>query len=168
MKKSDGLLGLNDKQVLAKRKTHGLNELPSIKRAGPSRVLLRQFSNLLVLILIAAAAIAFALEEYIDAATISLVVVLNAVLGFVQEWKAETALASLRKLLSPQAMVIRNGQEQMIPTRDVVPGDLIVLTPGANVPADANLITAADLSVDESILTGESVSVSKDIQGMAG
>jgi Ca2+-transporting ATPase len=71
MKKSDGLLGLNDKQVLAKRKTHGLNELPSIKRAGPSRVLLRQFSNLLVLILIAAAAIAFALEEYIDAATIS-------------------------------------------------------------------------------------------------
>jgi Ca2+-transporting ATPase len=165
MNKPDGLLGLNDKQVLAARKTHGWNELPSIKRAGQLRVLSRQFSNLLVLILIAAAAIAFALEEYIDAATISLVVVLNAVLGFVQEWKAETALASLRKLLSPKAMVIRNGQEQMIPTRDVVPGDQIVLTPGANVPADASLITAADLSVDESILSGESVPVSKDIQG---
>lgn len=165
MTQPDRHLGLSDKQVLAARQTHGWNELPAVKRAGPFRVFLRQFSNLLVLILIAAAAIAITLEEYIDAATIGLVVVLNAVLGFVQEWKAETALASLRKLLSSQAMVIRNGQEQMVPTRDVVPGDLIVLAPGAKVPADADLITAADLSVDESILTGESVPVSKSLTG---
>mgnify|MGYP003654668636 FL=1 len=107
---------------------------------------------------------ALALGERMDALTIGLVVILNAGLGFVQEWKAETALSALRALLSPQAMVLRDGREQVIAARDIVPGDVLVLAPGARVAADAQIIHSADLTVDESILTGESVPVSKGIE----
>lgn len=154
--------GLTAQEALAARQIHGWNELPVVARSGPFRVWLRQFSSFLVLILIIAAAIALALGERVDAITIGLVVMLNAALGFVQEWKAETALASLRKMLSPQAMVLRDGQEQMIPARDIVPGDILVLAPGAKVAADGVVVRAAELQVDESVLTGESVPVAKD------
>ena len=154
--------GLTTQEALAAQKLHGWNELPVVARSGPLRVWLRQFSSFLVLILIVAAAIALALGEKVDAITIGLVVMLNAALGFVQEWKAETALASLRKMLSPQAMVLRDGQEQMIPARDIVPGDILVLSPGAKVAADGLVVRAAELQVDESVLTGESVPVAKD------
>lgn len=154
--------GLTTQEALAAQKLHGWNELPVVARSGPLRVWLRQFSSFLVLILIVAAAIALALGEKVDAITIGLVVMLNAALGFVQEWKAETALASLRKMLSPQAMVLRDGQEQMIPARDIVPGDILVLAPGAKVAADGIVVRAAELQVDESVLTGESVPVAKD------
>ena len=153
--------GMTAAEVLAARQTYGWNELPMVARAGPLRVLLRQFSSFLVLILIVAAAVAIALGEALDAVTIGLVVLLNAGLGFIQEWKAETALTSLRKLLSPQAMVLRDGQEQMIPARDIVPGDILVLAPGAKVAADAVVIRAAELAIDESVLTGESLPVPK-------
>lgn len=141
-----------------------------MKRTGPWRVLARQFSSFLVVILIVAAAVALALGEQMDAATIGLVVLLNAGLGFVQEWKAETALTALRELMSPQAMVLRDGQEQIIPARDIVPGDILVLDPGAKVVADATLVQSTELAVDESILTGESVAVTKkvDSQVFAG
>jgi Ca2+-transporting ATPase len=154
--------GLTTQEALAAQKLHGWNELPVVARSGPLRVWLRQFSSFLVLILIVAAAIALALGEKVDAITIGLVVMLNAALGFVQEWKAETALASLRKMLSPQAMVLRDGQEQMIPARDIVPGDILVLSPGAKVAADGIVVRATELQVDESVLTGESVPVAKD------
>jgi P-type Ca2+ transporter type 2C len=153
--------GLTTRQVDEARQKHGWNELPAMKQAGPWRVLLRQFSSFLVLILIAAAGVAVALGETMDAGTIGLVVLLNAGLGFVQEWKAENALTALRKLMSPQAMVLRDGQEQIIPAREIVPGDILVLAPGAKVAADALLIRSAELAVDESVLTGESVAVSK-------
>ena len=153
--------GLTAAEVLAARQSYGWNELPAVSQAGPFRVLLRQFSSFLVLILIVAAAVALALGERVDALTIGLVVVLNAGLGFVQEWKAETALASLREMLSPQAMVLRDGQEQMIPARDVVPGDILILAPGAKVVADAMVVQTAELRVDESVLTGESVAIAK-------
>lgn len=156
--------GLTQSQVLKARAAAGWNELPQTKTIGPVRVMVRQFSSFLVVILIIAAAVALALGEMIDAATIGLVVVLNAVLGFVQEWKAETALSSLRKLLSPQAMVLRDGQEQLVPAREIVPGDLLVLTPGAKIAADAVMVRATDLRVDESILTGESMPVSKALE----
>ncbi|WP_298975377.1 HAD-IC family P-type ATPase [uncultured Roseobacter sp.] len=155
--------GLTQDQVLAARQISGWNELPAAASIGPFRVFLRQFSSFLVVILIVAAAVALALGERIDAATIGLVVLLNAILGFVQEWKAETALTSLRKLLSPQAMVVRDGQEQLIPAREIVPGDILVLSPGARVAADAALIRISDLTVDESILTGESMPVTKSL-----
>lgn len=153
--------GLTSAQVENARKTAGWNELPTAKGATRLAVFLRQFSSFLVLILIVAACIALALGEHIDAATIGVVVVLNAALGFAQEWKAETALTSLKKMLSPQAMVLRDGQERMIPARDIVPGDILILTPGAKIAADATLLQASNLRVDESVLTGESVSVAK-------
>jgi len=155
-------VGLTRQQVLKAREKYGWNGLPAPKQVSPLPVLLRQFSSFLVLILIAAAAVALVLGENVDAITIALVVVLNAVLGFVQEWKAETALASLRKLLAPQAMVLRDGQEQLIPAEEIVPGDILVLSPGARIAADATVLRAVELSVDESVLTGESVPVPKD------
>ncbi|MEO0752127.1 MAG: cation-transporting P-type ATPase [Pseudomonadota bacterium] len=155
-------IGLTRQQVLDRREKYGLNVLPEHKQVGPLVVLLRQFSSFLVLILIAAAVVAVVLGERIDAITIGLVVVLNAALGFVQEWKAETSLAALRKLLSPQAIVLRDGQEQVVAAEDVVPGDVLVLSPGDKVVADAAVLRAAELAVDESVLTGESVPVPKD------
>ncbi|WP_257883463.1 cation-translocating P-type ATPase [Roseobacter insulae] len=157
-------IGLSQAQVTAARARAGWNELPAAKTAGPLTVLVRQFSSSLILILIVAAVVALALGEAIDAATIGLVVILNAVLGFVQEWKAETALAALRKMLSPKAMVIRDGQEQIVPSRDIVPGDILVLAPGAKIAADALLLRASELRVDESVLTGESMPVDKSVE----
>ena len=159
--------GLSARDVLAARARYGWNELPKVKQTGPWRVFLRQFSSFLVLILIIAAAVALALGEMVDAATIGVVVVLNAALGFAQEWKAETALTALRKLLSPQAMVLRDGQEQVIPAKEIVPGDVLVLSPGDKVAADATLIRTAELAVDESVLTGESVTVAKSLDADA-
>ena len=154
--------GLTRQDVLKAREKYGLNALPAPKQASPLMVLLRQFSSFLVLILIVAAVVAVALGEKVDAITIAMVVILNAILGFVQEWKAETALATLRQLLSPQAMVLRDGQEQLIPAEEIVPGDILVLAPGARIAADATVIRAIELRIDESVLTGESVPVSKD------
>lgn len=154
--------GLTAPEVLAARQVHGWNELPTVTQAGPLRVLLRQFSDFLVLILCVAAAVAITLGQTMDALTIGLVLFLNAGLGFVQEWKAETALASLRKMLSPQAMVLRDGREQLIPAKEIVPGDILILAPGGKIAADCTVIHASNLAVDESVLTGESVPVAKD------
>ena len=159
--------GLSSAEVVAARAVSGWNELPAAQAAGPFRVLLRQFSSFLVVILIIAAGVALLLGEWIDAVTIGLVVLLNAVLGFVQEWRAETTLASLRALLSPKAMVLRDGQEQLVETRDIVPGDILVLAPGTKIAADAGLIRAVELRIDESVLTGESLPVSKVPDGEA-
>lgn len=158
--------GLTQAQVKTQRQLSGWNELPETIQTKPWKVLLRQFSSFLVLILMVAAAIALALGEVIDAATIGIVIGLNAILGFVQEWKAETALASLRKLLSPKALVLRDGQEQFIAARDLVPGDLLILAPGIKIAADASLVRTSDLMIDESILTGESLTVSKTENGI--
>ena len=153
--------GLTPSQVAERRLEFGWNELPETKSASPFVVFLRQFSSLLVVILIVAAVAALILGEIVDAVTIGLVVALNAALGFVQEWKAESALKSLRELMSPKAMVVRDGAEQVIPAKEIVPGDILVLSPGAKVAADAELLTASYLKVDESVLTGESVPVEK-------
>ncbi len=129
--------GLTTQEAEAVRKAAGWNELPKPPQISPVRILLRQFSSFLVLILIGAAAIAFFLGEVVDTVAIGVVVILNGLLGFVQEWRAETALETLRNMLSPQAVVMRDGVEVQLPARDIVPGDLIVLGPGDRVPADA-------------------------------
>ncbi|PUB15632.1 cation-translocating P-type ATPase [Yoonia sediminilitoris] len=158
----DQTVGLTSQQVSALHKSHGWNELP--QTAGPSalRILLRQFTNVLVVILVIAAAIAFVAGERIDTIAIGVVIFLNGALGFVQEWRAENALHALRNMLSPQATVLRNGRQLQIPARDLVPGDIILVATGDRVPADAALIEQTALSADESALTGESVPVSKD------
>lgn len=158
------LRGLTAQQVEARRQDAGWNEISRTERASVVRVFLRQFSSFLVLILIAAAIIAFALGERVDTLAIVVVILLNGMLGFVQEWRAERALESLRNMLSPQALVIRDGRERIIPARELVPEDLVIVESGDKVPADANLIEALELQVDESVLTGESLPVSKKVE----
>jgi Ca2+-transporting ATPase len=155
--------GLTAAQVEAARAEAGWNELPAAERASPWAVLGRQFRGLLVLILIGAAAAALLLGERIDAIAIGLVVALNGALGFVQEWRAETALEALRSMLSPEAVVIRQGRERRIPAREIVPGDLVVVSAGDRVPADLEAVEVLALRVGESALTGESVPVGRGV-----
>ena len=162
---SPSTCGLTTAEALAERKRSGWNELPRGRRTSALRILLRQFTGLLVLILIAAAAAAFALGETVDAIAIAAVLVLNAVLGFVQEWRAESALDALRSMLTPTALVVRDGQEVRLPARELVPGDLVIIAAGEGVPADLDLVTATDLSADESVITGESLPVRKNADG---
>jgi Ca2+-transporting ATPase len=153
--------GLTRAEVAASRARQGWNELPRAKPTAPIVIFLRQFKGLLVLILAAAAAIAFSLGETVDAAAIALVLVLNAVLGFVQEWRAETALDALRSMLSPKAVVVRDGVEQVVAAREIVPGDLVIVDAGEAVPADLQLEAGIEVRADESVMTGESVPVDK-------
>ena len=139
----------------------GPNTLGEARATPWPVILLRQFTGLLVVILIVAAGIAAALGEIIDAVAIGLVVALNGVLGFIQEWRAETALEALRSMLASHARVVRDGQEQRIDTREIVPGDLVRLSAGDKVPADLTLTRAVELRVEESALTGESLPVTK-------
>ncbi|MEL6619613.1 MAG: cation-transporting P-type ATPase [Pseudomonadota bacterium] len=154
-------VGLTSRQVEEARARFGWNELPRAKPPGRVTVLLRQFKGMLVLILVVAAIIAFALGEEIDALAIALVLLLNAVLGFVQEWRAETALDALRSMLSPRAIVFRDGHETEITARELVPGDIAIVAAGSAVPADMRITSGTDIRVDESVLTGESVPVNK-------
>ena len=156
-------LGLTAEQVSALRQRFGWNELPKAERTAWGRILARQFTGVLVVILIVAAGIAFALGEMIDTIAIGLVVLLNGILGFVQDWRAETALEALRNMLSPRALVLRDGREQFIAARELVPGDLVIVDAGGRVPADLQLTSAVQLLVDESVLTGESVPVDKAV-----
>ncbi len=159
-----GRQGLTSAEALARLERYGPNTLGEAKRASWLVILARQFTGLLVVILIVAAGIAFALGEVVDAIAIGLVVVLNGVLGFVQEWQAETALAALRSMLAQKARVRRDGAERMIDTTEIVPGDIVLLSAGDKVPADMTILGAVALRVDESALTGESMPVSKSAE----
>jgi len=155
--------GLKSSDIDALRAQYGWNELPAPKTVSPITVFARQFTSFLVLILLAAAGIAYYLGEVVDTVAILLVVGLNGILGFVQEWRAETALDALRSIMSPSAIVIRDGQEQVLPAREVLPGDLVIVEAGDRVPADMILSNTVQLKVDESVLTGESVPVDKSV-----
>lgn len=154
--------GLTTAEAQTLLATHGRNELARARQTPAGVILLRQFTGLLVVILIVAAIIAAVLGETVDAIAIGMVVLLNGVLGFVQEWRAETALIALQNMLATSARVLRDGVEQLIDTRDIVPGDLVLLAAGDKVPADVAILTSAQLQVDESVLTGESFPVAKD------
>jgi Ca2+-transporting ATPase len=158
----DLISGLTTTQVARQHDAHGWNELPQVAGPSPLHILLRQFTNVLVVILIIAAGIAFVVGERIDTIAIAVVIVLNGALGFVQEWRAENALQALRNMMSPQATVLRDGRQMIIPARDLVPGDLIIVAAGDRVPADADVVEQTSLSADESALTGESMPVFKD------
>lgn len=158
-------LGLTSEEAARIRASAGWNELPRAKPPSMFAVFSRQFRGMLVLILFVAAAIALALGEEVDAIAIFMVLVLNAVLGFVQEWRAETALEALRSILSPRAIAVRDGQERDILARELVPGDVVIVSTGDAVPADLRLLAAVEVRADESVLTGESVAVAKTVQG---
>ena len=153
--------GLTDEEVRERLERYGPNELPT-KKKSPLMMLLRQFTNFLIVILLAATAVSALLGEVIDAAVIAIIVVIMGVAGFAQEFKAEKALEAIKALASPRARVIRGGKVVEVEAREVVPGDILVLREGDRIAADARVIEAWNLEVDESPLTGESVPVSKD------
>ena len=140
---------------------YGPNELPAPPRVHPLRRFAAQFNNALILFLLAAAVLAGVLGHWVDAAVILGVVTINAIVGFVQEGKAEQALDSLRAMLAPNAHVLRDGHRETVPVRTLVPGDVVLLEAGDRVPADLRLLRARGLLIDEAILTGESVTAEK-------
>ncbi|MFQ5488059.1 MAG: cation-translocating P-type ATPase, partial [Gammaproteobacteria bacterium] len=159
--------GLSQSSAAQRLAQSGPNILRAVKKTPWYTVLLRQFVDVLIFILLLAAAISFAIGEIGDALTIMAIVILNGILGFVQEWKAENALAALQRMLAPRCTVVREGQEQEIKARDLVPGDIVLLEIGGRVPADLRLIEALNLKVDESALTGESLSTIKSVDPVA-
>ncbi|MEM3555120.1 MAG: calcium-transporting P-type ATPase, PMR1-type [Candidatus Micrarchaeia archaeon] len=154
--------GLSEEEARRRLEKFGFNELKEMRRKSPVQMFLEQFKNMLIVILIIAALIAALLGETVDAFAILVIVVLNAVLGFVQEYRAEKALEALKQLAAPQARVLRGGKEVRIPAKELVPGDILLIESGDKPSADARLIHAVDIRVDESSLTGESTPVEKD------
>jgi P-type Ca2+ transporter type 2C len=153
--------GLTSEQAQQRLAQFGANELTERPRPGFLALLWDQFKNFLVIILIIAAAISLALGEYVDSFAIMFIVLLNAVVGVIQESKAEQALAALQKMAAPQAQVIRDGQQMTIPGRDIVAGDIVLLEAGNYVPADLRLVESINLKIEEASLTGESQPVEK-------
>ncbi len=159
--------GLTAAEAARRRAVHGSNSLPAATPRGPLVRFLLQFHNLLIYVLLAAAAITAALAHWIDTAVILLVVVVNAVVGFIQEGRAERALDAIRDMISPQCSVVRDGRRRTVAATELVPGDIVVLDAGDRVPADLRLLRARNLSIDEAILTGESVPVEKTMDPVA-
>jgi len=153
--------GLSSEQAQSRVEKYGLNELAETPRPGFLQLLFRQFQDFVILILIVAAGVSFLLGETVEAGAILAIVILNAVLGVIQENKAEEALAALKKMAAPEARVMRGGHRISVPARELVPGDVVFLEAGTYVPADLRLIESANLKVDEASLTGESVPVEK-------
>ncbi len=159
--KSDLNQGLTDTEAQSRLSVYGPNEIEETKKISPWKLLLSQFKETLMLILIAAAVISILIGEAIDSAVILAIVIASAGLGFYQEYRAEQSLALLKKLAAPTATTIRDGQVKVVPTRELVPGDIIILDPGDKVPADARIVEQMNLHIDEAALTGESVPVGK-------
>jgi len=159
--------GLAQTEVARRLATCGPNRLAEAEPPGVLARLLRQFNNMLLIVLMVAAVVTAAMGHWIDSGVIAAVVVLNAVIGFVQEGKAERALQAIRHLLAPHAVVLRDGIQHDIDAADLVPGDIVLLASGDSLPADVRLLQARNLRVDESALTGESVPVDKDIAPVA-
>lgn len=158
--------GLTAQEAEARLQKSGPNEIIEKKKASSLRLLLQQFANVLVLILIFAAVASFLLGEAVDAAVIAIIIVINAALGFYQERKAENALAALKRLAITNCIVIRDGQKSEIDSKFLVPGDVVVLAEGDKVPADCRIVEQHNLKIDESVLTGESVPVAKHAEAL--
>ncbi|MFQ3610844.1 MAG: HAD-IC family P-type ATPase, partial [Fimbriimonadales bacterium] len=157
---SEGLRSQEAKKRLAQ---FGANTLEEEKPISLFGLILHQFTSPLIYILLVAAVVTFLLGEYIDTGVIAAVLLLNATIGFFQEFRAERSVRALKKLTAPHARVIRDGREYDIVSQDLVPGDLVLVESGVRVPADIRLISATALRVDESLLTGESVPVMKQV-----
>jgi Ca2+-transporting ATPase len=155
--------GLTSEEVKLRLERYGHNQLKEGKRTSFVKMVFDQLNNFVVILLIVAAIISAFLGESIDAAAIIIIVVLNTVMGVVQENRAENALAALKKMAAPEAQVLRDGHRVSIPSRELVPGDIVFLETGNFVPADMRLLDAVNLRIEEAALTGESVPVSKDV-----
>ena len=155
------LQGLSSEEAEKRLEEYGRNELKEKKKKTLFIMFLDQFKDFMILVLIAAAVVSGVIGELSDTIAIIVIVVLNAVIGFVQEYRAEKAMAALKKMAAPTATVIRNGIPENIPASHLVPGDVVVLEAGKIVPADIRFVEAAQLKVEEAALTGESVPVEK-------
>jgi len=153
--------GLSTEEAIRRQQNEGFNELPEAQPASPLKLFLSQFTSVIVWVLIGAAVVSGLLEDWLDAAAIVTIVLLNGLLGFVQEFRAEQSLAALRKMSVSMARVFRDGVLRSLPARELVPGDLILLEAGDRVPADARLTYAANFQSQEASLTGESTPVQK-------
>ncbi|WP_088228508.1 calcium-transporting P-type ATPase, PMR1-type [Desulfosporosinus sp. FKB] len=155
--------GLNVKEVQKRLQEVGKNVLAAKKGVHPVFLFLGQFKDFMVLVLLAATVVSGLLGEIADAVTILTILIVNAILGFIQEFRAERSMESLRSLTAPEARVLREGLEQRIPAAELVPGDIVLLEAGDRIPADVRWIQAVNIQVEESALTGESHPVSKSI-----
>ncbi len=158
--------GLSSEEAKRRLDEFGYNELKEKKGVTPLQIFLRQFKDVFVLMLIAATVISFLIGETIDAVTIAVIVILNSVVGFVQEYRSEKAMEAMKKLTAPKARVMRNGDETVVDAREIVPGDIVFLEAGDRVPADGRLIETVDLKADEAVLTGESTDVTKGVSAV--
>jgi len=153
--------GLEEKEASKRLTQYGCNELKEGKRLSPLKILLNQFTSVLVIILILATLFSFAIGEILDGSVILIIVILNSIFGFVQEYKAGRAIEALKKLTSPESIVLRGGRKRKLASRLLVPGDIVFLEEGTKIPADMRLLEVTNLRIDESSLTGESTPVTK-------
>lgn len=159
--------GLSESEADKRLSTYGANRLRPPKKQGLLIRFARQFHNVLIYVLLAAAIVTAALQHWIDSGVIIAVVVLNALIGFIQEGKAEKALEAIRNMLSHQALIKRDGKSVTVPADELVPGDVVLLQSGDKVPADLRLLTNKELRIDESMLTGESMPAEKSTDSVA-
>lgn len=161
------VIGLSSADVVQRQQKYGPNVLKEAKKRSLFSLFLEQFKSLVVIILIFAVIISMVIGEAVDAIVILIIIVFNSVLGFIQEYKAEKSIEALKKLSSLQATVLRDSKQTLVPTKDLVPGDIILLKEGDKVPADARIIELVELQAQEASLTGESTPVSKNTQTLA-
>ena len=170
--------GLTSGEAEERLRKYGYNELIERKRVTPLQIFLNQFKDIFVIMLLIAIVLSFIIgyyksttagnegsfDEYVDAIAIGAIVVLNSVVGFVQEYRSEKAIEAMKKLAAPRARVLRNGKETIVPAREVVPGDIVLLEAGDRIPADARLTKIVELKTEEAALTGESTQIGKKIE----
>jgi Ca2+-transporting ATPase len=159
--------GLSEDEIKSRLEKYGYNELKKEEKISPVILFFNQFKNILIVILLVAIVLSAVVGETVDAAIIAVIVVFCAVLGFIQEYRAERALEALKKMLSPTITALRGGREEEVPSKELVPGDILLLEAGDKIPADARLIENHSLRCDEAPLTGESVPVGKEIKPLA-
>ena len=156
--------GLNDSEVIKRQKKYGLNEIKEKKPKSPILLFLEQFIDVLICLLFIAAIAAYAIGDVIDAAVILIAILLNTIIGFIQEYRSQRAVETLKNLITKEAIVKRNGKIQRIEAKDLTIGDLVILEEGDKSPADLILIESNNLNVNESHLTGESDAILKDVK----
>jgi Ca2+-transporting ATPase len=164
---TDADRGLNQQEATQRLEQMGPNSLPQARQRSSLQIFIAQFCSLIVALLIAATAIAFAIGDLLEAVAILIVILLNAAIGFFTEWKAAQALSALQKQAVRVAQVIRHGKQSEIPAAELVPGDLVVLAAGGRVPADGRIVECVRLQIEEAALTGESNAVSKTTDPLA-
>jgi Ca2+-transporting ATPase len=163
----DPQTGLNAKEIQDRTRRYGPNTIPEHRQRSLTRILVDQFTDFMILVLIGAAIVSGILGERLDAVAIFIIVVLNGIIGFVQEFRADRAMQALKQLATPTTRVRRDQQIMPLSTLDLVPGDIVLLEAGDLIPADLRLIEAVQLKVDESTLTGESLTVEKQTDPLA-